>query len=371
MVKLSRIAADLVIFGRGYFKDKAGLFFTLILPVILILLFGAIFSGGLGAAFFGESSGSTTVYVQNFDQGPVSGTFINALNGTHNLQLSMVPTTENFGSYMISHTVSDGIIIPATFSSSYQAGTGVNVTVFGNPSQSSSVMVRTTVQEVINGLNLQRNGGTAVLGIDQTTVKTRGFKYIDFLVPGLIGYAVLGPMFSMVNISSEYKKVKLFRQLSLTPLSKTDWLISKMIWFTLLTAISFVMMVAAGYYLFGANIALSIWILPFLILGPMFFTAFGMLVGSVAKSVETAAVIGNAIVFPMMFLSGSFFPLFAMPGYLQTIAHALPLFYFIDGLTQVMIYSSYAQAAVDIIVVAAMAIVTLAAAVNLFKWRED
>jgi ABC-2 type transport system permease protein len=161
----------------------------------------------------------------------------------------MVPTTENFGSYMITHTVSDGIIIPATFSSSYQAGTGVNVTVFGNPSQSSSVMVRTTVQEVINGLNLQRNGGTAVLGIDQTTVKTRGFKYIDFLVPGLIGCAVLGPMFSMVNISSEYKKVKLFRQLSLTPLSKTDWLISKMIWFTLLTAISFVMMVAAGYYL--------------------------------------------------------------------------------------------------------------------------
>jgi ABC-2 type transport system permease protein len=103
----------------------------------------------------------------------------------------------------------------------------------------------------------------------------------------------------------------------------------------------------------------------------MFFTAFGMLVGSVAKSVETAAVIGNAIVFPMMFLSGSFFPLFAMPGYLQTIAHVLPLFYFIDGLTQIMIYSSYAQAAVDIIVVAAMAIVTLAAAVTLFKWRED
>jgi ABC-2 type transport system permease protein len=371
MVNLSRIAADFVIFGRGYLKNKPGLFFTLVLPVILILLFGAIFSGGLGTVFMGGPSGPTTVYVQNFDSGPVSGSFINQLNSTNNLLLYTIPNTVNFASYMTAHTVSDGIIIPTDFSSNFNAGRSVNVTVYGNPSASSSAMVSVSVRGVINGLNLQRSGGSAVLGVAQATVKTRGFKYIDFLVPGLIGYAVLGPMFSMVNLSSEYKKNKLFKQLSLTPLSKTDWLISKMLWFTLLTLISFVMMVAVGYYLFGANIALSIWLVPFLVLGPIFFTAFGMLVGSVAKSVETAAVISNAIVFPMMFLSGSFFPIFAMPTYLQSIAHALPLFYIIDGLTAVMIYSNYAQAAIDVIVVTAIAVATLIAAVSLFKWRED
>jgi ABC-2 type transport system permease protein len=197
-------------------------------------------------------------------------------------------------------------------------------------------------------------------------------KYIDFLVPGLIGFAILiSPMFSLVNISSEYKRIKLFKQLSLTPLTKMEWLASKVLFYILLSSVSFLLMTAVGVVAFHAQVTLSPWLIPFLVLGPMFFASLGMLVGTISKSTETASVVGNVITFPMMFLSGTFFPISLMPAYLQTFAHVLPLFYIIDGLNGVMIYSNYAQATLDLVVVAVITIVAFVAAARLFKWRED
>ena len=91
-------------------------------------------------------------------------------------------------------------------------------------------------------------------------------------------------MFSLVNISSEYKKTKLFKQLSLTPLTKMEWLTSKVMWYIVLSAISFVLMVTVGVLAFGAHITLTFWIMPFLIIGPTLFAALGMLVGTVRRT---------------------------------------------------------------------------------------
>jgi ABC-2 type transport system permease protein len=130
-------------------------------------------------------------------------------------------------------------------------------------------------------------------------------------------------------------------------------------------------MVAVGVLTFGAHITLSPWLIPFLILGPMLFSSLGMLVGIVTESTEEASVSGNIITFPMMFLSGTFFPIAIMPLYLQHLAHVLPLFYIIEGLNAVMIYSNYAQATIDLIVVTIITVIVFIAAAKLFKWRED
>jgi len=340
------------------------LFFGLIFPVILILIFGAIFSSGF--------SGTITLYVQNHDDGQVSASFVDALNHTGTVNAVLVSPSENFSQYLSTHSASDGIVIPDGFSANYIAGDPVNVTVYGNPSQSSSAIVSGTVTGVANGFNLQRYGGSPIIGIIQTTAQAQVTEYIDFLVPGLIGFSILvSPMFSLVNISSEYKRTKLFKQLSLTPLTKIEWLASKVLFYILLSAASFLLMVTVGVFVFGLHIALSLWLIPFLILGPMLFASLGMLVGTVSKSTETASVVGNVITFPMMFLSGTFFPISLMPTYLQQFAHVLPLFYIIDGLNGVMIYSNYAQAAIDLVVVTVITIVFFVAAVRLFKWRED
>jgi ABC-2 type transport system permease protein len=364
MANAERIIADLRVFGRGYLRNRVGLFFSLIFPVILILIFGAIFSEG--------SSGTITVYVQNKDAGQVSTALMNALKSISMVRVVSVSTSENFSQYLSAHSSSDGIIIPADLSSDYMAGKPVNVTVYGNPSSSSSAVVIETLSEVINTFNLERYSGSPIIGISQTTVNPQVNKYVDFLIPGLIGFSILvPPMFSLVNISSEYKRLKLFKQLSLTPITKIEWLTSKVLWYIILSAISFLLMIAVGVLAFGVHIVLTLWITLFLILGPMLFSSLGMLVGTVTKSTETASVVGNVIMFPMMFLSGTFFPITLMPIYLQNFAHVLPLFYIIDGLNAVMIYGNYWQAVIDLIVVTVITVVIFAAVAKLFKWRED
>jgi ABC-2 type transport system permease protein len=253
------------------------------------------------------------------------------------------------------------------------AGKPVNVTVYGNPSSSSSIAVTATVRGVINAFNLQFYGGSQIIGMSQTTVSSQASSFFDFFIPGLIGFSIINtPVDSLVNISSEYKKTKLFKQLSLTPITKMEWLTSKVLWFDLLNALSFLLMVAVGVFIFGAHISLTLWLVPFLILGPMLFASHGMLVGNVTKSVESASVVGSIITFPMMFLAGTFFPLTFMPTYLQSIARILPLFYVVDGLNGVMIYSNYAQVTIDIIVVAVITFIALSlSAAKLFKWREN
>ena len=381
MVSAKRIASDFRVFSRGYLRNKFGLFFGLIFPVILILIFGAIFSG--------NSSGTITVYTQNQDTGPfpspqldIATQFVYALNGTlpdgtkisdtWPIQVELIDTSENFSQYLADHSASDGILIPDGFSEKYLAGQMVDVTVYGNPTSSTSGIVSGTVNGVANLFNLERFNGSAIIGISSTTVNTEQTQYVDFLIPGLIGFSILvSPMFSLVNISSEYKKTKLFKQLSLTPLTKMEWLASKVLWYIVLTTISFLLMVTVGVLAFGAHVTLTLWLIPFLILGPMLFASLGMLVGTVTKNPETAGVIGNIVTFPMMFLAGTFFPISIMPQYLQSIAHVLPLYYIVEGLNNVMVYANYPGAVIDLAVVGVITVIIFAAAVKLFKWRED
>ncbi len=374
MVSGKRIFSDFKVFSRGYLRNRFGLFFGLIFPVILILIFGAIFSG--------NSSGTVNVYVQNQDNGAfgqnIGTVFLTSLNESTTLRVITVNVTENFPDYLASHSASDGIIIPQSFSADYIAGKPVNVTVYGNPASSTSGIVGGTVGGYANYFNLnyfQRkyNDTTpAIIGISSATVNTQQTKYIDFLIPGLIGFSILtSPMFSLVNISSEYKKTKLFKQLSLTPLTKMEWLTSKVLWYVVLTFAGFILMVGFGILAFGAHVTLTVGLIPFLILGPMLFASLGMLVGTVTKNPETAGVIGNIVTFPMMFLSGTFFPISIMPTYLQTIAHILPLFYIIEGLNNIMVYGNITGAVLDLAVVAILTAVIFVLAVKLFKWRED
>jgi ABC-2 type transport system permease protein len=365
MVSPRRIKADLTVFGRGYIRSRVGLFFSLIFPVILILLFGAIFSN--------TGSSSVPVYVQNNDSdSPASLGFIHALNSTNTMKITFVSPSANFSQYLASHSGSAGISIPAGFQADVGLKKAVNVTIYGNPTSSTDGIVVGVTNAVVSAFNLDIAHATAVVSTQQVSVASQTYKYIDYLVPGLIGFSVLtSPMFALTNISSQYKRDKIFKQLSLTPLTKTEWLVSKIIWYVLLTCVSFFLMTISGTLLFGAHITYAVGIIPFLLLGPFLFVSLGMLVGTISKSVESAAVVGNLITFPMMFLSGTFFPVSTMPNYLQSLAQVLPLYYVIDGLNSVMVYGNYSSAYTDIGVLVVLSVVVFALAVRFFKWRED
>jgi ABC-2 type transport system permease protein len=366
-----RMLAELKVYARGNVRSREGFFFTLIFPIILILLFGAIFSGG------GVSQ--TTVYVQNHDSGQVAAAFIAALNSTSNncssststgLCLRPVSADANITQYLSSKSVSDGIVIPQGFTTAYVMNQRINVTLYGNPTSTTSAIVSGMTRVIVNAFNL--HGTPGVLGVSSRTAVSSSYKYIDFLVPGLIGFAALtSPMFALVNISSVYRRDKIFKLLSLTPLTKTEWLLSKIIWYIGTTVVSFILMSVVGVYAFGAHIALTWGIGMFLVLGPFFFVSLGMLVGTISNSPESAAVVGNLVTFPMMFLSGTFFPVSGMPSYLQGVAHVLPLYYMIDGLNNVMIYGNYGPALFDAGLLVVLSVVVFALAVRFFRWRED
>jgi ABC-2 type transport system permease protein len=359
-----RMAAELRVYARGNIRSREGFFFTLVFPIILILLFGAIFSGG--------GAGTSTVYVQNLDGGPVSTAFIQAMNSTTALSLVSVPTNQNFTQYLSSHSSTDGIVIPQGFTTAYGLNQKVNVTVYGNPASTTSAIVSGITSEVVNAFNLHGATGTHSVGVSERTAVSSSYKYIDFLIPGLIGFSALtSPMFALVNISSTYRRDKVFKLLSLTPLTKTEWLLSKIVWYIGTTVVSFILMSVVGVYAFGAHITVNAGIALFLVIGPFFFVSLGMLVGTISNSPESAAVVGNLVTFPMMFLSGTFFPVSSMPMYLQGVAHVLPLYYVIDGLENVMIYQNYGPVALDMGILAVLSIVVFALAVRFFRWRED
>ncbi len=369
----SRMSAELKVYARSNLRSREGFFFTLIFPIILILLFGAIFSGG------GVSV--ATVYVQNLDSGPAGASFVAALNSTSNncspsastgLCLRPVAADQNFSQYLSSHSASDGIVVPSDFTASYTTNGVANITLFGNPASTTSAIVSGITREVVNGFNVYGATGVHKIEVDSRTAVSSSYKYIDFLIPGLIGFSALtSPMFALVNISSTYRRDKVFKVLSLTPLTKTEWLLSKIIWYIGTTVVSFALMSAVGVYVFGAHIVLTWGIAAFLVLGPFFFVSLGMLVGTVSNSPESAAVVGNLVTFPMMFLSGTFFPVSSMPMYLQGIAHVLPLYYMIEGLNNVMIYGNYGPALFDMALLVAISVVVFAMAVRFFRWRED
>ena len=370
---LRRMTAELKVNARGNFRSREGFFFTLVFPIILVLLFGAIFAGG--------GTSQSTVYVQNLDGGSVGAQFIQQLNSTshycsstynNGLCLRLAPSDKNFSQYLSEKSVSDGIVIPQGFSQAYATKEPLNITVYGNPASTTSAVVSGITRQFVNALDSYNVNGVAKIGVTPRTAASSSYKYIDFLVPGLIGFSALtSPMFALVNISSTYRRDKVFKLLSLTPLTKTEWLLSKIIWYIATTIVSFVLMTAVGIFAFGAHISFTWGIGVFLLLGPFFIVSLGMLVGTVSNSPESAAVVGNLVTFPMMFLSGTFFPVSSMPMYLQQIAHVLPLYYMIDGLNEVMIYGNYGPALFDGAVLVVISIVTFFLAVRFFRWRED
>lgn len=363
-MKLSRIGADFKVYSRQFIRNKTGVFFTLIFPVILIIIFGAIFSG--------SSSGSINLYVQNLDNGPYSSSFLSALNETGVVSVVMVNSSVNMPQYLLSNSYSDGLVIPSNFSQNIEKSKQVNVTLYDIPDSSQSNIVSSTVSGVIVQFNFHLANATPILGYEQKNINLNSQKYINYLVPGLIGFSILiSPMFSMVNISAEYKKNKLFKQLSITPLTKGEWLTSKIIWYIFMSSISFFIITLIGKYMFGSTVGFTLWAIPFIVLGPCFFVSLGMLVGSVTKSQESAGVVGNIITFPMMFLSGTFFPISIMPQYLQLVAHVFPLYYLIEGLNDVMIFNNFVQASINILILIVLTIIVFIVAIKTFKWRED
>ena len=362
---MKNVIADLKIYARNYLRSPSAVFFVFIFPMILMLVFGSVFSG--------TGSSTTPLYVQNADtNGNMSAEFVSLLNSTHIVDVKMIPAGVNIQTYISDHSVSAALYIPPDFTSSLLSGKETNLTYYSDPAASTSIVDQQAINFVVQKFNDNFSSSRTLLSIESTTVSTHAVNYVDYLIPGLIGFVVLiSPMFSVTYVVSTYKKDKIFRQLSLTPLTKSEWFLSKVLWYLFISAISAIIIIAIGKFLFNSSFTPTLLMIPFLLIGVFMFTCLGTLSGAVSKSEESASVIGNVITFPMMFLSGTFFQISIMPIWLQNVAHVLPLYYIIDGINSVTIYSNYSSAVIDLIVSSAVTIAIFVLMLFEFSWKEE
>src|SRR3989442_460294 len=255
---MKRILADVTAFGRQYLRSRVGTFFALAFPVILILLFGSIFS----------SSGSPKVplAVQDMDMSAASRGFVQALNNTTLITYQAIPSDPavNFTEYIRQHSINVALKIPRGFQTTLiQAEMGnpnakVNVTLAGDYSQSSYGIAYSAVAAVATEFNFRIANATPVVSVAESRFTVRQFGYIDFFLPGIIGFTVLTtPMFGMTSICAEYRTRRFFKLLATTKLSKAEWLAAKVVFYVLLLFLSVAIMMLVGVVVFGMQATLT------------------------------------------------------------------------------------------------------------------
>ncbi len=366
---MKRILADVTAFGRQYLRSRVGTFFALAFPVILILLFGAIFS----------SSGSPRVSlaVQDQDQKPASRAFVQALNNTTLITYQAIPPTANFQEYMRQHSINVALQIPSGFQATLdQAEIGntsarVNVTLAGDPTQSSFGIAYSAVAAVANGFNLKIANATEVVSVGEAPFTVQQFGYIDFFLPGIIGFTILTtPMFGMTAICAEYRTRRFFKLLATTKLSKAEWLAAKVVFYVLLLFLSVAIMMLVGIGVFGMKARLTPVAVLLIVAGAFEFTSLGMVLGIFVRDPGTGEALANAIGFPMMFLAGSFFPIDSMPSFLQTVARALPLTYINEGLRATMVLANDGTAMTYLLITLGFAVVFFVVGARGLSWKS-
>ncbi len=365
---MRRILADVRAFGAQYLRSRVGAFFALVFPIILILLFGAIFSQ--------SGSSTVTLHVQDLDDTPISHQFIDALRNTTVLTVQPIPSDVAIGEYIRANSISNALLIPADFSeniSRYAAGdpsAKVNVILFGDPTQASYGIAVAAVSGAATQFNFVLIGASPIVGMVPERIVSPQLKYIDFFLPGVVGLTILTtPLFGMTSVCAEYRTRKYFKFLATTTLTKGEWLVSKIIFYSLLMLASLAIMFIVSIVVWGASVVLTPTAILFILAGTFEFTSLGMILGLYVKDTETAAAVANAIGFPMMFLSGSFFPLETMPPFLQSIALVLPLTYVNEGLRATMVFGNEALALTYLLVTVAAGIVLFIIPARALSWK--
>jgi len=366
---MNRILADIKAFGTQYLRSRVGTFFALVFPILLILLFGAIFG----------SSGSSPVilYVQDQDNTVASHAFIDALNSANVTTTRVIPAAENFSKYVRAHSINVALQIPLGFQDALakaRNGTkaNVNLTVAGDQTQSSYGIAVSAVNAVATAFNLQIAKATPVVNVVPTSIPgLRHLTYIDLFLPGIIGFTILStPLFGMTAICAEYRSRRYFKLLATTKLSKPEWLASKVVFNLLLLFASVALMMITGIFIFNLQAVITPVALLLIVAGTLEFTSLGMVLGIFVRDPETGAAIANAIGFPMMFLAGSFFPVDAMPAFLQAAARALPLTYINEGLRATMTFGTDSTAFVDLAVTLGFSVVFFVVAARGLSWKS-
>jgi ABC transporter DrrB family efflux protein len=199
-----------------------------------------------------------------------------------------------------------------------------------------------------------------------------GSRYIDWLVPGLLGMNIMGTGLWGVGFSIVQSRTKkLLKRLVATPMSKTHYLLSHIFSRFLFLALEVIVIIGFAWIFFDVAVHGALWALALVAtLGGLSFGGLGLLLASRAKTIEAVSGLMNLVMLPMWVLSGVFFASTNFPDAMQPFIKVLPLTALNDAL-RAIVNEGLAVSAVtsEIAILATWGVVCFVAALKLFRWQ--
>jgi ABC-2 type transport system permease protein len=347
---------------KSFYRNRAALFWTLAFPVIFIVLFGSIFSGG---------NQTFPLALVDEDRSEVSAQLVAGFDNVSILEAEQVDRAEALA-HMQSGEFAGVLIIPAGAGTSLAGGQQVNLTLITDPSrQTATSALQQVVAQVVASMNLRLTNAPTLLTVQPQTMQTQNISDAAYFVPSILAMALmqLGVFASIPLVSQREKQI--LKRLAATPLSRVTFVASNVVMRLIIAALQTVLIVGIGAWLFGVTIVGNLLVVVgFIALGALTFLAIGYIIAAWARTEETANAGTSIIQFPLMFLSGIFFPISFMPEWLQPVAAAMPLTYLADALRQTMVGgAAYASLGVDALVLGVWMIVCFLIAARFFRWQ--
>ncbi|KXA90538.1 hypothetical protein AKJ37_00170 [candidate division MSBL1 archaeon SCGC-AAA259I09] len=357
--------------AKNWLRTKSGVFFSILFPLMLLLIFGSVFGGNPGGGY--------TLYVQNNDlEGgkptSLSEVLVSALDNIEALDIKELPAgveIEKYRKENPSLSIDRALVIPKGFQSSAMDG-NVTVSLLTSGEGPATSMVQGVIDSVINMFNYQMSGVEPIINIDMGSLeKEEELSAVDYYLPGYIAaFIMINGIMAVTTYISEFRRNGIIKRLAATPLKKSSWILGNLTLQAVLGFLLTLVMVVVAMMVFGVQAIPGPYALILIFLGSVTFCSIGIVLGGVIKDTEAANTAGSAIAFPMMFLSGAFWPIEMVPSFMQTIAKFLPVYYFHEGLREIMIKDSPSQALVPFLIFTVLAVVFTFVAVKVTKWEE-
>ena len=371
--------------------DRRTFAFLLIMPLLMILIFGYTFGGDVK---------NITVEVVNLDHGLSSGTnpllpqgLFLANNITKNFDTDTFSIHETTNTDDARQQVHDGkawaaIIFPANFTQNFltllatqQDANRPTVEIYldaSNPTISAAV-IKTLSQSLQNTLKeLTATLNTSHIDLPITITQTYAYgggdtRFIDYFAPGVISFAIMmvTTMITIILFVNERRNGTLQRLL-VSPASETEIVVGYALAFAVIGVIQSIVVLVAALLLFNITIIGNIFLALVVVLLLAFgHQGLGILLSAGAKNEMQAIQFIPLIIFPSILLAGLFWPLESIPSYLQPLSYFIPLRYGIDAERSIMLRGwGIGEIWIDILVLIVFALLTLSASVLLLKKKN-
>ncbi len=385
---------DLLEFSRSRLR----LVLLVLMPLFMMVMVGYIFPSGTSisnqpVALANQDLGvsviippanvSTTVYMGNeFVMGLSS---IN--NRTGMMDLSTSTGFDDIKTRIQNGAISGGIIIASDFSHCLMAGEQGNITIVTDQSNPQlSAMMQAVLGQTITAMGKQWAAynlnvtyhisiSQAQAAIQPYNVRFTGIvpgnpNYFQFVAPGIISMVVMMSLMTGLPHAISYEKdVGTLDGMLVAPTSRLSIILGKVLAQTVRGIVQATIIFVLAVVLFGVIVYGNLLLVAGLILLSVFsFVGLGILITSFTDKEETATMVMMTLMFPMMFLSGVFFPIQQMPWFMQDIARVLPLTYATTALRKVMVLGADVSAVLpEIVILLAFGVVLLAIAVPMFR----